>query len=105
MRHRGELYAVDFWESLARNHSGVRYVPRLSREAWAGRRGYVGDALVEDFDSLRGHVAYLCGPPAMVDAGVKACKRRRMPSRKHLGERSTPRRPSAISLRREHRDD
>jgi aromatic O-demethylase, reductase subunit len=90
VRHRQDLYAVEFWESLARNHSGVRYVPCLSREAWDGRRGYVGDALVEDFDSLRGHVAYLCGPAAMVDAGVKACRRRRMPSRNIRREKYTP---------------
>lgn len=90
VRHRQDLYAVDFWESLERAHPGVRYVPCLSRDDWDGRRGYVGDALVEDFDSLRGHVAYLCGPPAMVDAGVKACKRRRMPGRNIRREKYTP---------------
>ncbi|AZG47408.1 2Fe-2S iron-sulfur cluster-binding protein [Gordonia insulae] len=90
VRHSRDLYDVDFWESVTRRHSGVRYVPCLSREDGADRRGYVGDALVEDFDSLRGHVAYLCGPPAMVDAGVRACKRRRMPGRNIHREKYTP---------------
>lgn len=90
VRYRRDLYDVEFWEALAQNHSGVSYVPCLSREDGPGRRGYVGDALVADFDSLRGHVAYLCGPPAMVDAGVKACKRRRMPGRNVHREKYTP---------------
>ncbi|WP_237421573.1 2Fe-2S iron-sulfur cluster-binding protein [Gordonia sp. SID5947] len=90
VRHQRDLYDVELWESLSRTHPGVRYEPCLSRESWSGRQGYVGEALVEDFDSLRGYVAYLCGPPAMVDAGVKACKRRRMPGRSIKREKYTP---------------
>lgn len=90
VRTRGDLYDVDFWQSLAARHPGVRYTPCLSREDGFGRRGYVGDVLVEDFDSLRGYSAYLCGPPAMVDAGVKACKRRRMAGRLIRREKYAP---------------
>ncbi|GAB93574.1 2Fe-2S iron-sulfur cluster-binding protein [Gordonia rhizosphera] len=90
VRYRSDLYDVEFWESLADRHPGVHYTPCLSREEGFGRHGYVGDVLVEDFDSLRGFSAYLCGPPAMVDAGVKACKRRRMPGRSIHREKYTP---------------
>lgn len=98
VRTRAELYDVEFWEGLTADHSGVRYVPCLSRETWDGRSGYVGDALLEDFASLRGHVAYLCGPAAMVDAGVKACKRRRMAGRAIRREKYVPATDSAEAL-------
>ncbi|MGV9712712.1 2Fe-2S iron-sulfur cluster-binding protein [Gordonia sp. NPDC003424] len=90
VRHRVDLYDVDFWESLSDRYSGVHYTPCLSREDGHGRRGYVGDILTDDFDTLRGYSAYLCGPPAMVDAGVKACKRRRMAGRNIHREKYTP---------------
>lgn len=82
VRRARDLYDVEFWEGLAARHSGVRYVPCLSREGWSGRTGYVGDAMLADFDSCRAYSGYLCGPPAMVDAGVKAFKRKRMPARR-----------------------
>ncbi|WP_238422757.1 2Fe-2S iron-sulfur cluster-binding protein [Gordonia sp. 'Campus'] len=94
VRTQAELYDVDFWRALSDEHPNLRYTPCLSREPWSGRTGYVGDALTEDFDSCRNHAAYLCGPPAMVEAGVKALKRRRMPPRRIRREKYTP----AISL-------
>ena len=62
----------------------------LSDQSWSGRSGYVTDAFVEDFDTCRGYSGYLCGPPAMVDAGVKAFKRRRMAPRRIFREKFTP---------------
>lgn len=82
VRNQADLYDVEFWKQLSIDHGRVRYVPCLSREDWSGRRGYVGDAVVEDFDSCKAYTGYLCGPPAMVDAGVKALKRRRMAPRR-----------------------
>ena len=90
VRRSADLYDVEFWESLARNYSGVRYVPCVSREHWSGRTGYVGDAMLADFDSCRNYSGYLCGPPAMVDAGVKAFKRKRMSARRIRREKYTP---------------
>lgn len=90
VRTRAELYDVDFWEGLAATYPGVRYIPCLSREQWSGRTGYVGDAMMEDISSCRNHAAYLCGPPAMVEAGVKALKRRRMSPRRIRREKYTP---------------
>ncbi|MDJ0025925.1 2Fe-2S iron-sulfur cluster-binding protein [Gordonia alkanivorans] len=90
VRTRAELYDVDFWEGLSSTYPGVRYIPCLSREQWSGRTGYVGDAMMEDLPSCRNHAAYLCGPPAMVEAGVKALKRRRMSPRRIRREKYTP---------------
>ncbi|NDK88000.1 2Fe-2S iron-sulfur cluster binding domain-containing protein [Gordonia desulfuricans] len=89
VRHESDLYDVEFWTELARAHPGVSYIRCLSRSDGGDRHGYVGDAVAEDFASLRGFTAYLCGPPAMVDAGVKVCKRRRMSARNIHRERFT----------------
>jgi CDP-4-dehydro-6-deoxyglucose reductase len=44
------------------------YVPVLSRAdgAWAGRRGYVQDAVTADLGDLAEYAIYLCGSPEMI---------------------------------------
>ena len=90
VREESDLYDVDLFQEWERAHPGFRYVPCLSDQSWSGRSGYVTDAFVEDFDTCRGYSGYLCGPPAMVDAGVKAFKRRRMAPRRIFREKFTP---------------
>ncbi|MFW2242933.1 2Fe-2S iron-sulfur cluster-binding protein [Rhodococcus opacus] len=90
VREESDLYDVDLFQEWERAHPGFRYVPCLSDQSWPGRSGYVTDAFVEDFDTCRGYSGYLCGPPAMVDAGVKAFKRRRMAPRRIFREKFTP---------------
>ncbi|MBS1191298.1 MAG: phenol 2-monooxygenase subunit [Rhodocyclaceae bacterium] len=74
-RTRGELYYHDYFEDLAARHPNFSYVPVLSHEpddsAWRGARGFVHDAAKAHFDNdFRGHKAYLCGPPAMIEACI-----------------------------------
>jgi phenol hydroxylase P5 protein len=50
-------------------------VPVLSNEpedsTWSGRRGFVHEAAKAHFgNDFRGHKAYLCGPPVMIDACI-----------------------------------
>ncbi|WP_009475046.1 2Fe-2S iron-sulfur cluster-binding protein [Rhodococcus sp. JVH1] len=90
VREAADLYDVDLFREWERAHPGFRYVPCLSDSTWSGRTGFVTDAFVEDFDTCRGYAGYLCGPPAMVDAGVKAFKRRRMAPRRIFREKFTP---------------
>lgn len=72
-RSREELYYHEAFEALAAQHANFRYVPALSDEpadsGWTGFRGYVHDAAKDAFDNdFRGHKAYLCGPPVMIEA-------------------------------------
>jgi CDP-4-dehydro-6-deoxyglucose reductase/3-phenylpropionate/trans-cinnamate dioxygenase ferredoxin reductase subunit/phenol hydroxylase P5 protein len=90
VREKADLYDVDLFQEWERAHPGFRYRPCLSDQTWPGRTGYVTDAFVDDFDTCRGYSGYLCGPPAMVDAGVKAFKRRRMAPRRIFREKFTP---------------
>lgn len=82
-RDREELYYHEDFEALAKAHLNFRYVPVLSNEpeesAWTGRRGFVHDAAKEHFSNdFRGHKAYLCGPPVMIDAGITALMQGRL---------------------------
>jgi phenol hydroxylase P5 protein len=77
-RNRPELYFADFFEALEQAHPNFSYVPVLSDigdDDWRGARGYVHEELKRLFDTgsgadFRGHKAYLCGPPPMIEACI-----------------------------------
>ncbi|WP_142804803.1 MULTISPECIES: NADH:ubiquinone reductase (Na(+)-transporting) subunit F [Tepidiphilus] len=74
-RRRDELYYHEEFLELARRHPNFRYVPALSDEpaesSWDGFRGFVHEAAKEAFGGdFRGHKAYLCGPPKMIEACI-----------------------------------
>ena len=70
-----ELYAFDELTALAAAHPNFTYLPALSAEPedsdWQGARGHVHEVAKAHFDSdFRGHKAYLCGPPVMIEACI-----------------------------------
>ena len=74
-RSREELYYVDEFTELAAKHPNFTYVPAVSHEPedsdWSGARGFVHEAAAAHFGGdFRGHKAYLCGPPTMIDACI-----------------------------------
>lgn len=74
-RRRDELYYHEEFVELARRYPNFRYVPALSDEpaesSWDGFRGFVHEAAKEAFGGdFRGHKAYLCGPPKMIEACI-----------------------------------
>lgn len=74
-RSQDELYYHDDFVALAVQHPNFTYVPALSNVAndsdWSGFRGFVHDAAKDHFSNdFRGHKAYLCGPPVMIDACI-----------------------------------
>jgi phenol/toluene 2-monooxygenase (NADH) P5/A5 len=82
-RTREELYYHDEFLALAKAHPNFTYVPALSGEpegsAWQGFRGYVHEAAKHHFDNdFRGHKAYLCGPPLMIDACISTLMQGRL---------------------------
>ena len=91
-RNLGELYYHQEFLALAQRHANFRYVPALSDEpagsAWQGARGYVHEALQEAFGGdFRGHKAYLCGPPVMIEACIGTLMRGRLFERDIYTER------------------
>ncbi len=75
-RRPGDLY-LDGWlrERLA-DMPHLRYVPvvshALAEDAWAGRTGFVHQAVLDDFADLSGHQVYACGAPIVVDSARAA---------------------------------
>jgi phenol hydroxylase P5 protein len=79
-RTREALYDVELFTDLAaRFPDRFTYRPCLSEEAADGyASGMVTDVLAADHTSLAGHVAYVCGPPGMVEAAMKTLMSRRL---------------------------
>jgi phenol/toluene 2-monooxygenase (NADH) P5/A5 len=74
-RSKDELYYDAEFRALAAKHANFSYVPALSNEpegsGWPGARGFVHEAAKAHFGaSFAGLQAYLCGPPAMVEACI-----------------------------------
>jgi CDP-4-dehydro-6-deoxyglucose reductase len=63
----------DVASAWAAEHERLDYVPVLSEpladDAWAGRTGFVHEAVLEDFSDLSDFSVYASGPPIMVEAG------------------------------------
>jgi phenol hydroxylase P5 protein len=78
-RTQADLYDVDFFKGLEEQHPDqFTYRPCLSDEQWDGPMGLVTDVVAADFPTCRGHTAYLCGPPPMVEAALKTLMRKRL---------------------------
>ena len=82
-RTADELYHVGELTELAAAHPNFTYVPTVSHEpddsAWAGARGFVHETAAAHFgNDFRGHKAYLCGPPLMIDACITALMQGRL---------------------------
>ncbi|MBA8826400.1 phenol hydroxylase P5 protein [Saccharopolyspora lacisalsi] len=85
-REQRDLYDAEFFRELEQHHERFTYRPCLSEQQWDGAMGAVTDVVLDDFASCKGLSAYLCGPPGMIEAGVKALKRRRMAPRRIFRE-------------------
>ncbi|MGW1563424.1 2Fe-2S iron-sulfur cluster-binding protein [Streptomyces sp. NPDC002144] len=73
-----DLYDAEWFETLQAEHDWFTYRPALSRDSWRGRSGRVPSLLAEDYPRASGHVAYVCGSPAMVADTMKALMKARL---------------------------
>jgi CDP-4-dehydro-6-deoxyglucose reductase len=74
-RRRADLYQDDWCRQAAAGMPNLRYVPVLSEpaaaDAWAGRTGFVHEAVMADWPDLSAHQVYACGTPPMVAAAQR----------------------------------
>lgn len=82
-RNRGELYYHEEFLSLAERYENFHYVPALNEPSegcdWTGFKGFVHEAAVAWFkNDFRGHRAYLCGPPMMIEACIRSLMQGRL---------------------------
>ena len=81
-RRPADLYMNDWVLAQVAAMPNLRYIPVVSNalpeDAWAGRTGFVHQAVVADFADLSAHQIYACGAPIVVDSAradfVKLCK-------------------------------
>ena len=91
-RRPHDLHFLEMFRELESRHANLRYVPVVSQpdaaDAWDGETGYVHDAAHRLFDGrFSGHQAYLCGPPAMIDAAITTLMQGRLFERDIFMER------------------
>ena len=82
-RTRDELYDHDLFVQWTQKYPNFTYVPALSAveegDAWNGFRGFVHDAAKAKFNNdFRGHKAYLCGPPLMIESCISTLMQGRL---------------------------
>lgn len=104
-RNRAELYYDDLLTELAGRHERFTYVPALSEardeDAWTGAGGFVHDVANEHFGAdFRGHRAYMCGPPVMIDACITTLMRGRLFEKDMFMERFFSAADSAQNIRK-----
>lgn len=75
-----ELYYDDEFKALAASHPHFTYVPALSEGSGGNAaQGFVHDVAKAHFKGdFSGHKAYLCGPPAMIEACIAALMQGRL---------------------------
>ncbi|MEW8628014.1 MAG: 2Fe-2S iron-sulfur cluster binding domain-containing protein [Candidatus Thiodiazotropha sp.] len=83
VRAKRDLYDDELFSDLAEQHPNFSYVPVLSQmedgDAWPGETGFVHEAAQRLFDnSFSGNTAYLCGPPVMIEASIRALMQGRL---------------------------
>jgi phenol/toluene 2-monooxygenase (NADH) P5/A5 len=104
-RNLAELYDDGLLREIALKHENFSYVPALSApnedDAWTGEVGFVHDVAARHFaGDFRGHKAYLCGPPVMIDACITTLMRGRLFERDMYMEKFISAADTAASSRR-----
>lgn len=74
VRAERDLYLPELPAEWAQNHQQFRFTPVLSEadDRWSGRRGWVHQAVLEDYQDLSPYDLYMSGPPPMVYAARDA---------------------------------
>ena len=79
-----DLYLFELARQWAENHEHIHFIPVLSdaddEHEWQGKRGYVHQAVLDDFEDLSAYDIYSCGPPAMIQAAQSSFKDKGMNS-------------------------
>lgn len=68
-----DLYMHELAQSWAVQYSHIRYIPVLSDvlDGWAGRTGFVHQAVIADEPDMSGHEVYACGAPIVVNSAQR----------------------------------
>lgn len=74
-RRPQDLYMASLAETWAKEMPWFHYVPvisdALAEDRWAGRTGFVHQAVMQDFPDLSGHSVYACGAPIVIQSAKR----------------------------------
>ncbi|PTN09141.1 CDP-6-deoxy-delta-3,4-glucoseen reductase [Nitrosomonas aestuarii] len=75
VRTKADLYLGDLAKQWQQLHDNFTFIPVLSdalpEDNWKGREGFVHEAVLNDFCTLKNHQVYACGSPVMVKAAYQ----------------------------------
>ena len=75
---RKDLYYVDYFRELEKQHSNFRFIPALSKpepeDAWDGEIGLITEVVEKYVNGANDKGAYLCGSPGMINACLNVLK-------------------------------
>ena len=75
-RRPADLYMHDWVLGKVASMPNLTYIPVVSdalpEDAWAGRTGFVHNAVLQDLPNLSAHQVYACGAPIVVDSAQAA---------------------------------
>ena len=76
-----DLYYVEEFKEIEKNHPWFRFVPALSRDDsdHPHAKGLITDVVASNYSDLKNMEAYLCGSPGMIDACEKVLTSKGMP--------------------------
>ena len=90
---RVDLYQDTLPAEWAAEHSTIKYVPVLSEPAtsdeWAGRTGFVHQAVLADFADLSAYQVYACGAPVMIEAAKRDFMAKGLPEEEFFADAFT----------------
>ena len=83
-----DIYLEDRFAGLMARHGHFHFIPVVERAGGAGahRTGLITDALARHASQLKGAMAYLAGPPAMIEAAAALLARLGLPDARILAD-------------------
>ena len=87
-RRRRDIYLDSHFAQLRIRYSNFEFIPIVEQagDATNHRTGLVTDALSQDADKFQGALAYLAGPPAMIEAAATLLARLGLPEARILAD-------------------
>jgi NAD(P)H-flavin reductase/ferredoxin len=75
-RTKKDLYLLNEWMDLAKQHPNFHFIPALSQpgatDEWDGEVGFIADVILRKLENMSNMDAYLCGPPIMIETACDA---------------------------------
>lgn len=86
-----EGFYLESLDTIAKEKSNIHYIPVLSGNGdWNGRKGFVHQAVCEDFNSLEQYDVYACGSPLMIDTARNDFSEKGLPLDNFYSDAFTP---------------